>query len=128
MITVTVNGEDYEREVEPRMLLADFLRHELGLTGTHVGCEHGVCGACTVILNGDSVRSCLCLAIQVDGAVIEMQPPAIGQQRNLRAAGHSPVPTGQGLSSFQASTRMLLPCPGNLSSPTMALTWPPSAA
>ncbi len=71
MITVTVNGEDYEREVEPRMLLADFLRHELGLTGTHVGCEHGVCGACTVILNGDSVRSCLCFAIQVDGAVIE---------------------------------------------------------
>jgi len=71
MITVTVNGEDYEREVEPRMLLADFLRHELGLTGTHVGCEHGVCGACTVILNGDSVRSCLCFAIQVDRAVIE---------------------------------------------------------
>ena len=71
MITVTVNGENYEREVEPRMLLADFLRHELGLTGTHVGCEHGVCGACTVILNGDSVRSCLCFAIQVDRAVIE---------------------------------------------------------
>ena len=71
MIKVTVNGEGYEREVEPRMLLADFLRHELGLTGTHVGCEHGVCGACTVILNGASVRSCLCLAIQVDGAVIE---------------------------------------------------------
>ena len=71
MITVTVNGEDYEREVEPRMLLAAFLRHELGLTGTHVGCEHGGCGACTVSLNGDSVRSCLCLAIQVDGAVID---------------------------------------------------------
>ncbi len=71
MIKVTVNGEDYEREVEPRMLLADFLRHELGLTGTHVGCEHGVCGACTVILNGDSVRSCLCFAIQTDGAKIE---------------------------------------------------------
>ena len=71
MITVTVNGEDYEREVEPRMLLADFLRHELGLTGTHVGCEHGVCGTCTVILNGDSMRACLCFAIQVDRAVIE---------------------------------------------------------
>ena len=71
MIKVTVNGEDYEREVEPRMLLTDFLRHELGLTGTHVGCEHGVCGACTVILNGDSVRSCLCFAIQTDGAKIE---------------------------------------------------------
>ena len=71
MIKVTVNGEDYEREVEPRMLLADFLRHELGLTGTHVGCEHGVCGACTVILDGDSVRACLCFAIQTDGAKIE---------------------------------------------------------
>ena len=71
MIKVTVNGEDYEREVEPRMLLVDFLRHELGLTGTHVGCEHGVCGACTVILNSDSVRSCLCFAIQTDGAKIE---------------------------------------------------------
>ncbi|SVD98201.1 uncharacterized protein METZ01_LOCUS451055 [marine metagenome] len=71
MIKVTVNGENYEREVEPRMLLADFLRHELGLTGTHVGCEHGVCGACTVILDGDSVRSCLCFAIQTDGAKIE---------------------------------------------------------
>ena len=71
MIKVTVNGEDYERKVEPRMLLADFLRYELGLTGTHVGCEHGVCGACTVILNGDSVRSCLCFAIQTDGAKIE---------------------------------------------------------
>ena len=71
MIKVTVNGKDYEREVEPRMLLADFLRHELGLTGTHVGCEHGVCGACTVILNSDSVRSCLCFAIQTDGAKIE---------------------------------------------------------
>ena len=71
MIKVTVNGAAYEREVEARMLLSDFLRQELGLTGTHVGCEHGVCGACTVILNGDSVRSCLCFAIQTDGAVIE---------------------------------------------------------
>ena len=71
MIKVTVNGEEYEREGEPCMLLADFLRHDLGLTGTHVGCEHGVCGACTVILNGDSVRSCLCFAIQTDGAKIE---------------------------------------------------------
>ncbi len=71
MIKVTVNGTAYEREVEPRLLLADFLRHELGLTGTHVGCEHGVCGACTVILNGDSVRACLCFAVQADGAEIE---------------------------------------------------------
>ena len=56
MIRVTVNGVAYQREVEPRLLLADFLRQELGLTGTHVGCEQGVCGACTIILNGDSAR------------------------------------------------------------------------
>jgi aerobic carbon-monoxide dehydrogenase small subunit len=71
MICVTVNGVTYEREVEPRLLLADFLRHDLGLTGTHVGCEQGVCGACTVILNGDSVRACLCFAVQADGGEIE---------------------------------------------------------
>ncbi len=71
MIRLTVNGVAYEREVEPRLLLADFLRHDLGLTGTHVGCEQGVCGACTVILNGNSVRSCLCFAVQADGCEIE---------------------------------------------------------
>ncbi len=71
MIKLTVNGVTYEREVEPRLSLADFLRHELGLTGTHVGCEQGVCGACTIILNGDSVRSCLCFAVQADGYEIE---------------------------------------------------------
>ncbi|MDX1385398.1 MAG: (2Fe-2S)-binding protein [Thermoanaerobaculia bacterium] len=63
-ITLSVNGERYERTVEPRLTLADFLRHELGLTGTHVGCEHGVCGACTVLLDGAAVRSCLLFAIQ----------------------------------------------------------------
>ncbi len=66
-ITVEVNGARHEREVEPRLLLSDFLRHELGLTGTHVGCEHGVCGACTVLLEGEAVRSCLLLAVQADG-------------------------------------------------------------
>jgi aerobic-type carbon monoxide dehydrogenase small subunit (CoxS/CutS family) len=70
-IRVVVNGVAYERTVEPRLLLADFLRIDLGLTGTHVGCEHGVCGACTVIMNGDSVRACLCLAVQADGREIE---------------------------------------------------------
>lgn len=70
-VTVSINGLSYTREVEPRMLLADFLRHELGLTGTHVGCEHGVCGACTVLLDGRSARSCLTLAVQADGAEIE---------------------------------------------------------
>ena len=66
-ITLTVNGARFERSVEPRLLLSDFLRHDLGLTGTHVGCEHGVCGACTVLLDGDPVRSCLMFAVQADG-------------------------------------------------------------
>lgn len=66
-ITITVNGAPYTRKVEPRMLLSDFLRHELGLTGTHVGCEHGVCGACTILFNGASARSCLMFAVQADG-------------------------------------------------------------
>lgn len=66
-VTVTVNGTKYERTVEPRLLLSDFLRHDLGLTGTHVGCEHGVCGACTVLLDGQPVRSCLMFAVQVNG-------------------------------------------------------------
>lgn len=69
-ISVTVNGTAYQRRVEPRLLLSDFLRHELGLTGTHVGCEHGVCGACTVLLDGEAVRSCLLFAVQTDGCEI----------------------------------------------------------
>jgi 2-furoyl-CoA dehydrogenase 2Fe-2S iron sulfur subunit len=67
MIELTVNGVRRRGEAEPRLLLSDFLRHELGLTGTHVGCEHGVCGACTVVLDGVSVRSCLTLAVQAEG-------------------------------------------------------------
>jgi carbon-monoxide dehydrogenase small subunit len=70
-IKVVVNGVTYERAVEPRLLLSDFLRHTLGLTGTHVGCEHGVCGACTVLIDGHSARSCLFFAIQADGSHIE---------------------------------------------------------
>jgi len=66
-VKVKVNGMTYERAVEPRLLLSDFLRHELGLTGTHVGCEHGVCGACTVVFDGESVRSCLIFAVQANG-------------------------------------------------------------
>ncbi len=69
-IRVTVNGVVHEALVEPRMTLADFLRGELSLTGTHVGCEHGVCGACTVLLDGKSVRACLMLAVQADSAAI----------------------------------------------------------
>jgi aerobic-type carbon monoxide dehydrogenase small subunit (CoxS/CutS family) len=69
-VTITVNEKEYKREVEPRMLLSDFLRHELGLTGTHVGCEHGVCGACTILFDGESMRSCLIFAVQADGHAI----------------------------------------------------------
>ena len=69
-IAVTVNGKVHQREVEMRMTLADFLRHELELTGTHVGCEHGVCGACTVLIGGTSARACLMLAVQCDGESI----------------------------------------------------------
>ena len=69
-ISVTVNGRLYERSVPVRMTLADFLREELGLTGTHLGCEHGVCGACTVLLDDDAVRSCLLLAPQADGHAV----------------------------------------------------------
>jgi carbon-monoxide dehydrogenase small subunit len=71
LVTTTVNGVVYEREVEPRLLLSDFLRQGLGLTGTHVGCEHGVCGACTVLIDGHSARACLFLAVQADGSRIE---------------------------------------------------------
>jgi aerobic carbon-monoxide dehydrogenase small subunit len=70
-VAISVNGVTYERTVESRLLLADFLRHTLGLTGTHVGCEHGVCGACTVMLDGDSVRSCLMFAVQANGCRLE---------------------------------------------------------
>jgi carbon-monoxide dehydrogenase small subunit len=66
-IVVTVNGRKYQASIEPRLLLSDFLRDTIGLTGTHVGCEHGVCGACTILVNGDSVRSCLTLAVRTDG-------------------------------------------------------------
>jgi aerobic carbon-monoxide dehydrogenase small subunit len=69
-IEITVNEERYEGRVEPRMSLADFLRDQLGLTGTHLGCEQGICGSCTVLLNGETVRSCLLLAVQVNGGVI----------------------------------------------------------
>ena len=66
-LSLIVNGSEHRRSVEPRLLLSDFIRHELGLTGTHVGCEHGVCGACTVLMDGQPVRSCLIFAAQADG-------------------------------------------------------------
>jgi carbon-monoxide dehydrogenase small subunit len=69
-ISLTVNGRPHVAEVEPRRLLVDFLREDLGLPGTHIGCEHGVCGTCTVLMNGASIRSCITLAVQADGAEI----------------------------------------------------------
>jgi carbon-monoxide dehydrogenase small subunit len=70
-ITITINGREFHGAVEPRKLLTDFLRDDLGLTGTHVGCEHGVCGACTILLNGEPVRSCLMFAVQANGAELK---------------------------------------------------------
>jgi carbon-monoxide dehydrogenase small subunit len=69
-VTVEINGQIYRGEVEPRLLLCDFIREDLGLLGTHVGCEHGVCGACTILWNGEPARSCLAFAVQVDGATL----------------------------------------------------------
>jgi carbon-monoxide dehydrogenase small subunit len=70
-ITLTVNGTVHEREVEPRLLLSDCIRNDLGLTGTHVGCEHGVCGACTILFDGEPARSCLVFAVQADGHTLQ---------------------------------------------------------
>jgi len=91
-IVVTVNGRRYERTVESRVNLADFLRHELGLKGTHVGCEHGVCGACTVLVDAATTRSCLMLAAQADGRsveTIEGVAPADGPLHPIQAALHA---------------------------------------
>ena len=90
-VSTTVNGEAYSRTVEPRLLLSDFIRHELGLTGTHVGCEHGVCGACTVLVDGEPVRSCLMFAVQADGCALETVEglaPADGPLHVLQEAFH----------------------------------------
>lgn len=90
-ISLTVNGEPVDAQVLPRLNLADFLREHLGLTGTHVGCEHGVCGACTVRLNGDIVRACLLLAVQADKATVETIEGLSdsGEIADLQAAFHA---------------------------------------
>jgi carbon-monoxide dehydrogenase small subunit len=88
-ITLDVNGTEYRREVEPRLLLSDFLRHEIGLTGTHVGCEHGVCGACTILWDDAPARACLIFAVQAEGHAIrtvEGLAPAPGQLNPLQQA------------------------------------------
>ena len=82
-VTLTVNGETVTREVSPRMLLSDFIRHELRLTGTHVGCEHGVCGCCTVMIDGRAGRSCLAFAVQADGAEIRTIEGVAGEDGTL---------------------------------------------
>jgi carbon-monoxide dehydrogenase small subunit len=90
-IMVEVNGSTRKAAVEPRLLLSDFLRHTLGLTGTHVGCEHGVCGACTVLIDGDSARSCLTFAVQADGRSVETVESlgAIGTMNALQESFHA---------------------------------------
>jgi carbon-monoxide dehydrogenase small subunit len=88
-LIATVNGTRCEREVEPRMLLSDFIRHELALTGTHVGCEHGVCGACTILVDGVPMRSCLMFAVQATGSAlttVEGLAPAPGKLDPLQEA------------------------------------------
>jgi aerobic-type carbon monoxide dehydrogenase small subunit (CoxS/CutS family) len=89
-VVMTINGERAEGDVEPRTLLSDFIRHELGLTGTHVGCEHGVCGACTVQVDGETVRSCLMLAVQARGrSVLTVEGLAHGDELHpLQRAFH----------------------------------------
>ena len=90
-IALTVNGKRYEEEVEVRWTLADFMRHQLGLTGTHLGCEHGVCGACTILLDGRSARSCLMLAVQADGhdlLTVEGIAPSPDELHPLQQAFH----------------------------------------
>ena len=81
-VRLRVNGKEYEGACEPRKLLVDFIREDLRLTGTHVGCEHGVCGACTVLVDGDSMRSCLLFAVQLDGCMIETVE-SLGTLNNL---------------------------------------------
>ncbi len=88
-LSVTVNGKVYQDEVEPRLLLTDFLRHHLGLTGTHVGCEHGVCGACTILLDGQAVRGCLLFAVQVNGCEITTVEGLASGEEDLHPVQHA---------------------------------------
>src|SRR3712207_6056724 len=88
-IRLTVNGQEREGEVEPRKLLADFIREDLALTGTHLGCEHGVCGACTILLDGEPIRSCLLFAVQADGRellTVEGLAPGPGRLHPIQEA------------------------------------------
>jgi aerobic carbon-monoxide dehydrogenase small subunit len=89
-IRLTVNGKSYQGRCEPRKLLVDFVREDLGLTGTHIGCEHGICGACTILFNGEAARACLMFAVQADGCRIETVESLgrIGKLNALQQAFH----------------------------------------
>jgi aerobic-type carbon monoxide dehydrogenase small subunit (CoxS/CutS family) len=89
-ISVTVNGRPHVAEVEPRRLLVDFLREDLGLVGTHIGCEHGVCGTCTVLLNGSSIRSCITFAVQADGGEFHPLQDEFSEKQGLQCGYCTP--------------------------------------
>ncbi len=98
MIRIEVNGRAYEREVEPRRTLADFLRDDLNLTGTHVACEHGFCGSCNVLVDGEAIRSCLMFAVQADGRSVAdrgrhlpARRDAVGAAAGVHGASRAPV-------------------------------------
>jgi aerobic-type carbon monoxide dehydrogenase small subunit (CoxS/CutS family) len=120
-VTIEINGREYERSIQPRLLLSDFIRHEARLTGTHVGCEHGVCGACTVQVDGDPVRSCLMLAIQADGLsvrTVEGMTEGLGDELHpLQQAFHEThaLQCGFCTPGFLMSLEPLMPELGQLS-------------
>lgn len=108
VVRINVNGTLYERLVEPRILLSDFIRHELGLTGTHVGCEHGMCGACTIHLDGQPVRSCLTFAVQVDGREIRTveslaSAENVAERKNSIGNVEEARPSSEAMSVLQAA-------------------------
>ena len=136
-ISVTVNGRAYEREVEPRLLLSDFLRHDLALTGTHVGCEHGVCGACTILFDGEPVRSCILLAVfTVAPMAVKLMDSRVPISPRTTTPKLALTPTSIGLRpalirfAFQSSTSSMMltaACSASVASPPVGLGTPKSA-
>jgi aerobic-type carbon monoxide dehydrogenase small subunit (CoxS/CutS family) len=120
-VRIEINGREYEAMIEPRMLLSDFIRHEARLTGTHVGCEHGVCGACTIQLDGEPVRSCLMLAVQASGRSVRtvegMTEDLDGELHPLQQAFHEAhaLQCGFCTPGFLMSLEPLLPALGRQS-------------
>lgn len=117
LVRTTINGEPHESAVEPRTLLSDFIRHQAGLTGTHVGCEQGVCGACTVLVDGEPIRACLMLAVQADGravTTVEGLAGSDGELTDLQRAfrEHHALQCGFCTAGFLISAQALLErCP-----------------